>query len=57
MTKLTLLLALALASAVATAATYYLERTWTKNGNTMCQYSDGTVLNVGYRVCPLKIER
>ena len=36
--------------------TYYLTNQWlSSNGNRMCQYSNGTVLNVGYRVCPLSI--
>jgi len=36
--------------------TYYLTDQWVNSvGNRMCQYSNGTVLNVGYRVCPLSI--
>jgi hypothetical protein len=35
--------------------TYYLESQWVKNGNRFCKYSDGSVLNVGVRLCPLTI--
>ena len=36
--------------------TYYLTDQWVNSsGNRMCQYGNGTVLNVGYRVCPLSI--
>lgn len=36
--------------------TYYLTNQWlSSTGNRMCQYGNGTVLNVGYRVCPLSI--
>lgn len=55
--------AVAMAVAAATPAvaqyqmTYYLTDQWINNsGNRMCQYSNGTVLNVGYRVCPLSIK-
>lgn len=40
----------------AMALSYYLERSWHKNGNQFCQYSNGTILNVGWRNCPLKID-
>lgn len=56
--------AIALAAAVAAAPaaaqyqmTYFLTDQWVNsNGNRMCQYGNGTVLNVGYRVCPLSIK-
>jgi hypothetical protein len=36
--------------------TYYLTDQWvSQNGNRMCQYGNGTVLNVGIRLCPLSI--
>ena len=61
MKKLIVSAALAAVIAAAPAAaqysmTYYLTDQWvTSTGNRMCQYSNGTVLNVGYRVCPLSI--
>ncbi|MEN9936016.1 MAG: hypothetical protein RLZZ387_2595 [Chloroflexota bacterium] len=53
--------AIALAAAVlaatpAHAMTYYLVAQWYQNGDHMCQYGNGTVLNVGYRICPLSIQ-
>lgn len=50
-----LMLAL-LAPLVAYAMTYYLEAQWTEGGNRFCRYGDGTVLNVGYKLCPLSIK-
>lgn len=61
MKKLIVSAALAAVMAAAPASaqysmTYYLTDQWvTSTGNRMCQYSNGTVLNVGYRVCPLSI--
>lgn len=43
-------------AAPAHAMTYYLVADWYENGNHFCRYSNGTVLNVGVRICPLKIE-
>lgn len=37
------------------AMDYYLVAEWIENANRFCRYSDGTVLNVGHRLCPLKI--
>ena len=28
---------------------------WMQNGNRMCRYSDGTVMNIGVGVCPISI--
>lgn len=28
---------------------------WVQNGNRMCRYSDGTVMNIGVGVCPISI--
>lgn len=62
MKKLIVSAALAVTMAAAPAAaqysmTYYLTDQWVnQNGNRMCQYGNGTVLNVGYRVCPLSIK-
>jgi hypothetical protein len=55
----TLFLAIALtvsAAAPANALTYYLTSQWYAGGNHFCAYSNGTVLNVGYRLCPLSIQ-
>jgi hypothetical protein len=53
--------AIALAAAVlaatpAYAMSHFLIAQWLQNGNNMCQYSNGTVLNVGARICPLRIQ-
>lgn len=57
------MIAIAMAVAAATPAvaqyqmTYYLTDQWVNStGARMCQYSNGTVLNVGYRICPLSIK-
>jgi hypothetical protein len=41
-----------LTSSYANSMTYYLVKEWTRNGDQMCQYDDGTVLNVGAKFCP-----
>lgn len=54
----TMIAAVALASAClsAQAQTHsYLVEQWFQGGANMCRYDNGTVLNVGSRVCPLKI--
>ena len=51
-----IILSLLILSLNSFAMTYFLVDQWTKNGNNMCEYGNGTVLNVGYRVCPLSIE-
>lgn len=38
------------------AMKHYLVAQWLENGNQMCKYDNGTVLNVGARICPLSIE-
>lgn len=49
--------ALLVAAAPAHALTYYLTDQWlSANGSRMCQYGNGTILNVGYRLCPMSIE-
>lgn len=48
-------LSVALASP-AHAMKYFLVAQWYENGAHMCKYSNGTVLNVGARICPLSIE-
>jgi hypothetical protein len=36
--------------------THYLVSQWFERGSQMCRYSNGTVLNVGARICPLSIK-
>lgn len=52
--------ALALASMGALAQryvpTYYLVSEWFDNGNQMCKYDNGTVLNMGRAMCPRVIK-
>lgn len=45
-----------LASTPAYAMTYFLVGQWHENGSQMCRYGNGTVLNVGVRLCPLSIQ-
>ena len=35
--------------------TRHLRNQWLVRGGRMCQYSDGTVLNMGINLCPLSI--
>lgn len=54
-----IIIAAALAAGIATPAyalASFLVAEWYANGNHFCSYDNGTVLNVGYRICPLKIE-
>lgn len=46
----------ALIAAPAYAMNHYLVAQWYENGDHMCRYDNGTVLNVGYHICPLHIE-
>lgn len=56
MKKLIIAATIALASAApAYALASFLVAQWYENGNHFCRYSNGTVLNVGYRICPLQI--
>lgn len=56
MKKIIALLALS-ALAVANAQTLsFLVKEWTKDGNRFCEYDNGTVLNVGIKLCPLNIK-
>lgn len=49
--------ALLLAAAPSHAMTYYLSEQWlSSNGSRMCRYGNGTILNVGYRMCPMSIQ-
>ena len=59
MKKIIIAAAMVLAATPAAAQyrmTYYLVAQWYENGQQMCRYGNGTVLNVGYRVCPLSIK-
>jgi hypothetical protein len=58
MKKIVIAAALGLSATPAEAQymTYYLTAQWTEGGNRFCRYGNGTVLNVGYRVCPLSIK-
>ena len=33
----------------------FLKGQWLQNGNRMCRYSDGTVMNIGVGICPISI--
>lgn len=33
----------------------FLVAQWVEGGNNFCKYDDGTVLNMGYKLCPLSI--
>lgn len=39
------------------ALSAYLVREWTQNGDQFCEYENGTILNVGARVCPRSIQQ
>jgi hypothetical protein len=54
--KKLLILFLATAPLAAFAMTHFLTAQWFENGNQMCKYDNGTVLNVGVRICPLSIK-
>lgn len=57
MKKLLAVAALSLACvSPAYAMKYFLTAQWFEGGNQMCKYGNGTVLNVGVRVCPMSIE-
>lgn len=38
------------------AMTYFLVAQWYENGSHFCKYSNGTILNVGTKLCALSIE-
>jgi hypothetical protein len=44
------------AAAPAYALTHYLVSDWFANNGHFCRYDNGTVMNVGYRTCPLSIQ-
>jgi len=57
MKKITLCLAFFLVSNSAFAIVSFLTRQWiNQNGDQMCDYDNGSVLNVGSRICPLSIQ-
>lgn len=43
-------------ASIAYAMTHFLIAQWHENGDQMCKYDNGTVLNVGYKICPLSIK-
>ena len=49
-------LALVSVASPAYAMTYFLVAQWYEGGSHFCKYSNGTVLNVGIKLCPLSIE-
>jgi hypothetical protein len=55
--KKVIIAAVLAATAVPASAqmTHYLVSQWFANGSQMCRYSNGTVLNMGARICPLSI--
>lgn len=57
MKKISIAAALALTATptIAQGMTFYLVAQWVENGNRFCRYGNGTVLNVGYSICPLSI--
>lgn len=53
------ILAITAAAALASPAyamKYFLTAQWHEGGNKFCKYSNGTVMNVGVKVCPMSIE-
>lgn len=57
MKKLVIAAALTLcAASPAYAIKYFLVAQWFERGNQMCKYGNGTVLNMGAKICPLSIE-
>lgn len=49
-------LALTATSVASQNMTFYLTAQWVENGNRFCRYGNGTVLNVGFQICPLSIQ-
>jgi hypothetical protein len=47
--------ALLVTSFSAFALQSFLVSEWDEGGNHFCKYDNGTVLNVGYNICPLSI--
>ena len=58
MKKIVIAAALALTATPVAAQymTYFLTAQWVEGGNRFCRYGNGTVLNVGYQICPLSIK-
>jgi hypothetical protein len=54
--KVLILTGAALTATPAHAMTYFLVAQWFEGGSQMCRYGNGTVLNVGVRICPLSIQ-
>lgn len=49
-------LALTATPVIAQSMTYYLTAQWLDRGQRFCKYTNGTILNVGYELCPLSIK-
>lgn len=45
----------ACASAFAWGPVSFLVAQWVQNGQQMCKYDNGTILNIGVGVCPMQI--
>ena len=56
MRKLCFALAGAVLATPALALPQFLIARWYENGSHFCKYANGTVLNVGIKLCPLQIE-
>lgn len=54
-TLMAALCALVLISSAQAQMLSFLVSQWFENGNQMCKYDNGTVLNMGARICPLSI--
>lgn len=54
MKRLIFIIAITLSSS-AYALQHFLVSEWYQNGQHFCKYDNGTVLNVGYQLCPLSI--
>lgn len=60
MKPLTIAIALAailMANSAQAQTVYILTKQWLQSGQNFCQYSNGTILNMGYRTCPSTIPR
>lgn len=55
MRKFLLALSLFAFTSVVNAMSYYLIDQWYGSNGQMCEYSNGTILNVGSKLCPLSI--
>lgn len=56
MKLVTFIAALALSAAAQSQVMSFLVKQWFANGAQMCEYDNGTVLNMGAKLCPLSIK-